>query len=396
MNTKAQNLISIVILIACIGLSPHAQAVIPPPDGGYPGGNTAEGQTALFSLTTGGFNTAIGWLSLRSNSTGSFNTAIGAGTLFANTADNNTATGAGALLGNTTGLQNTANGAFALFSNTEGLYNTAAGDSALFSNTSGESNTANGNGTLFYNTTGTANTAIGYSALSNNSTGSHNIALGSGAGGNLTTGSNNIDIGNNGGLGGESATIRIGVSGVHTRTFIGAIREVTTGNFDAIPVMIDSAGQLGTTSSSRRFKHDIEPMDKASDAILALKPVTFHYKSDTRGTPQFGLIAEEVAEINPDLVVRDEKGALYTVRYDAVNAMLLNEFLKEHRKVEAQQSKIDKQEATMTEVRSIIAQQQEGMEVLAMRLEEQASQIQKVNAQIEMSKPASKVAAINP
>jgi hypothetical protein len=212
--------------------------------------------------------------------------------------------------------------------------------------------------------------------------------LGSGAGGNLTTGSNNIDIGNNGGLGGESATIRIGVSGVHTRIFIGAIREVTTGNFDAIPVLIDSAGQLGTTSSSRRFKHDIEPMDKASEAILALKPVTFHYKSDTRGTPQFGLIAEEVAEINPDLVVRDEKGALYTVRYDAVNAMLLNEFLKEHRKVEAQQSKIDKQEATMTELRSIIAQQQEGMKVLAMRLEEQASQIQKVSAQIAVSKPA--------
>jgi hypothetical protein len=394
-NTKAQNLISIVILIACIGLSPYAQAVIPPPDGGYPGGNTAEGQTALFSLATGGFNTAIGWLSLRSNSTGSFNTAIGAGTLLANTADNNTATGAGALLGNTTGLQNTANGAFALFSNTEGVYNTAAGDAALFSNTSGESNTANGNGTLFYNTTGTANTAIGYGALSNNSTGSHNIALGSGAGGNLTTGSNNINIGNNGGLDGESATIRIGVSGVHTRTFIGAIREVTTGNGDAIPVMIDSAGQLGTTSSSRRFKHDIEPMDKASEAILALKPVTFHYKSDTRGTPQFGLIAEEVAEINPDLVVRDEKGALYTVRYDAVNAMLLNEFLKEHRKVKAQQSKIDKQEATMTEVRSIIAQQQEGMEVLAMRLEEQASQIQKISAQIGVSKPAPQTVVYN-
>ena len=377
MNTKAQNLISIVILIACIGLSPHAQAVIPPPDGGYPGGNTAEGQTALFSLTTGGFNTAIGWLSLRSNSTGSFNTAIGAGTLFANTADNNTATGAGALLGNTTGLQNTANGAFALFSNTEGVYNTAAGDSALFSNTSGESNTANGNGTLFYNTTGTANTAIGYSALANNTTGNHNIALGSGAGVNLTTGDGNIDIGNTGGLGGESATIRIGNIGFQTRTFIGAIREVTTGNFDAIPVMIDSAGQLGTTSSSRRFKHDIEPMDKASEAILALKPVTFHYKSDTRRTPQFGLIAEEVAEINPDLVVRDEKGELYSVRYDAVNAMLLNEFLKEHRS-------LLEQGATIAELKNEIA-------CLVTTTKEQAAQIQKVSMQIELSKPEKKV-----
>ena len=388
MNTKAQNLICIVILIACIGLSPHAQAVIPPPDGGYPGGNTAEGQTALFSLTTGGFNTAIGWLSLRSNSTGSFNTAIGAGTLLANTADNNTATGAGALLGNTTGLQNTANGAFALFSNTEGVYNTAAGDSALFSNTSGESNTANGNKTLVYNTTGTANTAIGYAALANNTTGNHNIALGSGAGVNLTTGDGNIDIGNTGGLGGESATIRIGNIGFQTRTFIGAIREVTTGNFDAIPVMIDSAGQLGTTSSSRRFKHDIQPMDKSSQAILALKPVAFHYKSDARRTPQFGLIAEEVAAVDPNLVVRDENGAIYTVRYEAVNAMLLNEFLKEHRKVEVQQSKVDKQEATLTELKSIIARQQEGMEVLAMRLEEHGSQIQKVSAQIGVSNPA--------
>ena len=375
MNTKAQNLISIVILIACIGLSSHAQAVIPPPDGGYPGGNTAEGQTALFSLTTGGFNTAIGWLSLRSNRTGSFNTAIGAGILLANTADNNTATGAGALLGNTTGLQNTANGAFALFSNTEGVYNTAAGDSALFSNTSGESNTANGNETLFSNTTGTANTAIGYSALSNNSTGSHNIALGSGAGGNLTTGSNNIDIGNNGGLGGESATIRIGVSGVHTRTFIAAIREVTTGNFDAIPVLIDSAGQLGTTSSSRRFKHDIQPMDKASQAILALKPVAFHYKSDARRTPQFGLIAEDVAAVDPNLVVRDENGAIYTVRYEAVNAMLLNEFLKEHHKVE-------EQEATIAKVKNEIA-------CLVATAKEQVAQIQKVSAQVEMKTPVS-------
>ena len=152
--------------------------------------------------------------------------------------------------------------------------------------------------------------------------------------------------------------------------------------------MIDSAGQLGTTSSSRRFKHDIEPMDKASQAILALKPVAFHYKSDARRTPQFGLIAEEVAAVDPNLVVRDENGAIYTVRYEAVNAMLLNEFLKEHRKVEVQQSKVDKQEATLTELKSIIARQQEGMEVLAMRLEEHGAQIQKVSAQIGVSNPA--------
>jgi uncharacterized coiled-coil protein SlyX len=173
--------------------------------------------------------------------------------------------------------------------------------------------------------------------------------------------------------------------------FIGNIREVTTANADAIPVLIDSAGQLGTASSSRRFKKEIKPMDQASEAILALKPVTFHYKSDSKGTPQFGLIAEEVAKVNPNLVVRDDEGQIYTVRYEAVNAMLLNEFLKEHRKVE-------KQEATITELKSMVAkqetidaQQQKGMEVLTATLKEQAAQIQKVSAQIEVNRSAPQI-----
>jgi hypothetical protein len=334
---RATSLLVIVLGFVWLGLLPTAQAVVPAPDGGYPGGNTAEGQTALLSLTTGGFNTAVGFLSLRSNTTNSYNTAVGAGTLLANTGNENTATGAGALLSNTTGQFNTANGAFALFANTTGRFNTADGVSALSSNTTGGQNTANG-----------AN------ALELNSTGNNNIALGVGAGSTVTTADGVIAIGSFG-------------ANIDNSCFIGHIRDVTTGNADAIPVLIDSAGQLGTASSSRRFKNEIKPMDESSEAILALKPVTFHYNSDKTGTPQFGLIAEQVAEVNPDLVVRDKNGEIYTVRYDAVNAMLLNEFLKEHRKVE--------------ELEGTVA-------TLAAIVKEQASQIQKVSAQLEVSKPA--------
>jgi len=377
MKTQIRPLIIAVGFLYLTAAGPHADAVIPPPDGGYPGGNTAEGQAALLSRTTGGFNTAIGWLSLRSDTTDSFNTGVGAGALLANTADENTATGAGALLSNTTAGHNTATGAFALFSNTIGNFNTATGNGALstnttgafntangfeslFSNTVGTSNTASGLNALFGNTTGSFNTAIGAAALLNNTTGSSNIALGLGAGGVVTTASNVVAIGSPGG-------------NLSNSCFIGNIRGVTVNN--AVPVLIDPAGQLGTVSSSRQFKKEIKPMDNVSDAILALKPVTFHYKSDKSGTPQFGLIAEEVAAVNPDLVVRDEKGDIYTVRYDAVNAMLLNEFLKAHRKMEEQQKQID---------------------ALTARLEKQAAQIQKVSAQIEMRRFGPEVAANEP
>ena len=309
----------------------------PPPDGGYAGGNTAEGQNALLNLTTGGFNTAVGFLSLRSNTTRAFNTAIGAGTLLANTADNNTAIGAGALLSNTTGTNNTANGTFALLSNTTGFGSTANGVFALFNNTTGLVNTASGEGALLNNTTGSNNTADGEEALEN-STGDHNTAVGDSALRSLTAGSNNTALSTFAGINVTTAdrVICIGNNGanVSDACFIGSIRGVTTQNANAIPVLIDSAGQLGTVSSSQRFKHDIKGMDKTSEGILALKPVTFHYKTDKTNTPQFGLIAEDVAKVNPDLIVRDENGEIYTVRYEAVNAMLLNEFLKEHRKVE--------------------------------------------------------------
>jgi predicted ribosome quality control (RQC) complex YloA/Tae2 family protein len=213
--------------------------------------------------------------------------------------------------------------------------------------------------------------------------------LGFGAGANLTTGNDNIDIGNLGAAA-EAATIRIG--SVQTKTFIAGIRGVTTGTNNAVPVLIDSNGQLGTMSSSRRFKKEIKPMDKASEAILALKPVTFHYKSDNTNRPEFGLIAEEVADISPDLVVRDDKGEIYTVRYDAVNAMLLNEFLKEHKKVEEQNGKlerqarkIEEQETTITQLKSAMAQQQTAMETVVARLQEYDSKIQRVSDQIQMS-----------
>jgi endosialidase-like protein len=265
----------------------------------------------------------------------------------------------------------------ALFSNTSGTENTATGDFALYSNSDGFNNTANGSGALNSNTRGFGNTATGFQALSNNTSGDNNIALGNGAGAQLTTGNNNIDIGNIG-VAGDANTIRIGnaVATVYpdgtthpaqTRTFIAGIRGRTTGFANALPVLIDSAGQLGTASSSARFKKEIKPMDKTSEAILALKPVTFHYESDNTGTPQFGLIAEEVAQVNPDLVVRDENGEIYTVRYDAVNAMLLNEFLKEHQKVQQLEKQIEKLTAGL----------------------------QKVSDQLELSRPAPRVVENN-
>ena len=360
-------LLLIPLVFACLALSPMAQAVSPPPDGGYPNFNTAEGTDALFSLTIGSRNTGLGFQALYSNRTSSYNTATGFQALFSNhDGNNNTATGAAALLMNTTGSDNTATGFRALRNNENGTENTAIGSAALQGNTgafiSGSFNTAVGSFALS-STDGDNNTAVGLDAL-RGSKGSGNTALGASAGFNHNTGSNNIYIGNLG-RPTESGTIRIGNDRppFPDKTFIAAIRGVTTQIGDAINVVIDSNGQLGTIASSRRFKKEIKPMDKTSEAILGLKPVTFHYKSDSKDTPQFGLIAEDVAKVNPDLVVRDKEGGIYTVRYDAVNAMLLNEFIKARRQIDAQQEQIDALTAGL----------------------------QKVNAQIEASKPAPQV-----
>ena len=408
-------------MLVAIALSPTAKAVSPPPDGGYANANTAEGGNALFSLTTGAQNTAIGNLALFSNTTGSFNTANGSGTLEFNTTGNsntangngallsnttadentaigaqtlqfnttgadNTATGFQALYGNTTGGGDTATGAYALISNTTGNRNTAIGGSSLPANTTGFRNTGAGFASLFNNSTGNLNTATGWSSLFNNSTGSFNIALGYKAGENLTTGDNNIDVGSLGGAG-DANTVRIGnqVAGTddvgfphpaHTATYIAGIAN-TTLTTNTAPVVVDTTtGQLGhaMATSSQRFKDDIKPMAKASEAILSLKPVTFHYKQefDPTRSPQFGLVAEEVEKINPDLVTRGHDGKAYGVRYEAVNAMLLNEFLKEHRKVE--------------DLKSTVAKQEKQIEALTTGL-------QKVSAQVEMNKPTPKVVA---
>ena len=254
--------------------------------------------------------------------------------------------------------------------------------SALFSNTTGNGNTANGFVALFNNTTGNRNTANGYDALYINTTGNNNVGLGYDAGFNIITASNVTCIG-------------AGVVGadVSNTTWIANVYGTAPQNATTAPVVVSADGQLGTVVSSERFKKDISTMEKASEVILSLRPVTFHYKTDTKNIPQFGLIAEEVAKVNPALVLPDKEGKPYTVRYDAVNAMLLNEFLKEHRKVQ-------EQEVTITELKSTVAQEQKDFQAtvarLTTRLDEQASQIQKVSAQLEANKPAQKVALNNP
>jgi hypothetical protein len=336
-------------------------------------GNTATGDGALSQNTTADSNTATGVNALGLNTTGGANTANGFNALLRNTSGtDNTAIGVGALQSSTTASYNTANGFDALFNNTNGTANTAIGSFALVDNQSGSNNTAGGDGALFNNTTGGNNTASGVDALLSNTTGTNNIGFGFLAGSNLTTGSNNIDIGANvPGVAGEANTIRIGKSGTQKKIFIAGISGVAvTGS----SVVVNSSGKLGVATSSARFKEAIKPMEKASEAVLALKPVTFHYKEeiDPDGTPQFGLIAEEVAKVNPDLVARDDQGKIYTVRYDAVNAMLLNEFLKEHRKVQEQGV--------------AFTQMQKQIEALT-------ATVQKVSEQLDLSKPATQLAA---
>jgi trimeric autotransporter adhesin len=393
--SQSKNLTMFIVSAAAwvgIGLLPKVQAVGPDTEGSIPGSNngegigvlvsrtngvwntgtglealnhltsgnqnTATGLRALFSDINGGFNTATGVYSLFSNTTGFFNGATGAYSLAHNTIGNrNTANGYSALYFNTEGEQNTATGYAALYRNTTGEANTAVGTAALFNNREGTANTATGLGVLLANTTGMGNTATGASALGGNTTGDDNTAIGNLAGANQSTGSGNVYIG----------TGMLGVAGESNACYIRSIFGQTSAS--GIAVVINSNNKLGTTTSSKRFKEEIKAMDKASEALLALKPVTFRYKKDIdpAGTLQFGLAAEDVEKVNPELVVRDQEGKPYSVRYDQVNAMLLNEFLKEQRKVE-------KLEAT---VASLVA-----------TMKGQAAQMQKVSEQLEASKPA--------
>ncbi len=462
---KVTPLCLIVFAFGCLALLPNAEAVSPPPDGGYPGGNTAEGDLALQSLTTGFYNNAVGIYALLSVTTGNFNTANGAGALFSiTTTSENTATGAGALFSNSGGFSesaNTADGAFALFSDTTGFHNTAVGDRALFANTTGQSNVAVGDGALGEATGGLVqvNTVVGSGVGGSLTTGSGNVFVGAAAGNdflsgdfnicigynaaaggvginsasgnvfigalaaqNFTAGDNNTCIGNGAGPGGVSTigagnvfigatagnsitdgdnnicigNAVLGEAGAANSTYIGNINTTAqpiVGGVDGVTVDL-TTGKLGHGVSSRRFKEQIKPMDTASEALYALKPVTFHYNKaiDPTQTLDFGLIAEEVAAVNPELAVRDREGKISNYRHDAVNAMLLNEFLKEHKKVEEQQ-------ATIAALKSTVAQQQKGFESKLAKQEEQietlTAGLQKVSAQLEVNKGAAQTVLNN-
>ncbi len=327
------------------------------------GFNTAEGHDALFSLTNGGFNTAIGVRALYGDTTGIGNTAVGAFALTANSAgDRNVAVGRGALQNNT------------------GSGNVAVGYQALFNNTSsGNSSQAFGYQALFHQRTGLYNNGFGWHALYNNVTGGNNTAIGHGAGSNIT-GTGNVDIGAGiAGVAGENNTTRI--LNIGTTPF-------NTGR----SVQVDATGKLGYVVSARRYKDEIKPMDKASEALFALKPVTFRYKGDIdpAHAKMFGLIAEEVAEVNPDLVVRNAKGEVDTIRFDSINAMLLNEFLKQHRKVQGMEVIVSQQKQ---DFEATVAQQEKEIKSITASLREEATQIQRVNARVGLSKTASQVVA---
>jgi hypothetical protein len=438
------------LALVSFGLSTSVQAVNPSPDGGYPGANTAEGDNALFSLTSGINNTAVGANALHDNTTGNYNVAVGSGALASNTTgDFNMAIGTQALTNNnasfnlaigfrvgfmnTTGRHLTGIGAAALRNNTTGSFNTAIGADALRENTTSSYNTAMGADALSVNTTGSGNTGIGNAALAGNTGGSHNTAVGEATLVSNGGGSNNTAIGSralleNGleGVGngntamGSDALLRLGDSPYgpgygHNNTALGLqagsylmrgsgnvyigesmfgdssgdesnhtyIRNINTTSLSyggAATVTVDlTTGLLGHLTSSRRYKKNIKPMDKASEALYQLKPVIFRYKKELAPTqsPAFGLIAEDVAEVNPNLVARNLEGQPESIHYEMVGAMLLNEFLKEHRKVQ--------------ELETAAAQQAKEMQDLRAALKQQAAQIKKISAQLETSRPIQQV-----
>ena len=450
-NPSGRAFVAVAAALAILVTSPlnTVLAVDPPPDGGYPNNNTAEGNDALSNdapgadntaigfnalksvvspgsanigvgsytlsgTTTGSANIAMGFQALTSTTTGGFNVAIGINALVANTTVSyNVAIGEEALQAHTSGGDNVAIGSGAMALGTSGSYNTAIGDTAMaFANGSdnvavgdGALNAANGNENIgigqqaCLNCAGDNNIAIGQFAGQSVTTGASNILLGHNAGLNITTGSSNIEIASSG-TSKDSGVIRIGDAGTQSKTYIAGISGVTVGRGAA--VMVTSKGQLGVATSSARYKEAIEPMKDASAAILSLQPVTFHYKKelDPEGTRQFGLVAEEVAKVDSDLVANDDSGKPYTVRYEAVNAMLLNEFLKEHRKVESQaaelqvtKSQVASQSKEIAELKkTLVTLQAQGQELAELRatLAQQGKALQKVSAQLETKAPAAR------
>ena len=382
----------ILVFLSLAIVGQQAQAVVPAPDGCYPQFATAEGCNALQNLVSGIGNTGLGWRSLFSNSIGNFNTSVGAGALILNNADSNTAVGGAALALNTGGTENTAVGTAALVYNDSGDVNSAFGAFAL-ANTTGSNNTAIGDRALLNNTGGSFNTAVGQAAMLNNITGASNIAIGVQALGNNDSGTGNIVLGNVSGTAITTANnvICIGnlpADNVGNHTYIGNISNTTVsgGGTDTVTVNL-TTGLLGHLSSSRRYKEEIRSMDSASETLYRLKPVTYRYKKEIDATQSldYGLVAEEVAEVDPNLAIRDARGRIESVRYTAINAMLLNEFLKEHAKVEQQNRKIRDQEATIAELKSEMANVVAG-------LKEQGSKIERVSAQLNVQKKNPEIA----
>jgi uncharacterized coiled-coil protein SlyX len=448
-NQSCPKLLSLTILaLVCIGASYPASAVQPPPDGGYPNNNTAEGDGALANdapgfdntgigfnalmsvvspgggnvgvgshalsaTTTGSANVAIGFQSLIANTTGGFNIALGVNAMVANiTGSYNVAIGEEALQAHTAGGDNVAVGSGAMALGTSGSYNTAIGSTAMaFAN--GNDNIAVGDGALnaangdenigigqqaCLNCAGDNNIAIGQFAGQSVTSGASNVLLGQNAGLNITTGSNNIEIAT-AGTKKDSGVIRIGDAAAQKKTFIAGISGVTV---SGAAVMVNSKGQLGIATSSARYKEAIKPMKEASEAILSLKPVTYRYKKelDPQRIPQFGLVAEEVAKVDPDLVLKDDQGHPYTVRHEAVNAMLLNEFLKEHKTVEKQSATIVKmesaaagQEEKIARLQASLSEQQREIANLVTTMKQQAAELRQVSEQVQAKPPPRQLVA---
>jgi hypothetical protein len=380
----------------CFGLCPQGQSATDTPDpGSLPISNTADGSNALLSISSGIYNSAFGFDALLAISDGSFDTGVGAGALIVDTAGVNTAVGAGALFSNTVASDNNAFGTFALFNNDitgagSANFNNAHGRNCLLNNTDGDENDAFGDDSMFENTTGSQNTAVGDDSLDGNTTGSGNVAVGKEAGNSIVDGNDNVVLGHNAGIGlvHASRNIAIGTEAagpfldLDDTCFIGSIfGEPVSDPGTQAAVFVDQFNVVGIFNSSRKYKHDIQPMDKASETLYQLKPVTFKFNSDWKGSTQYGLIAEDVAAVDPQLVVRKD-GETVTVRYEQINSMLLNEFLKEHKKVEDQQASISQ---LKSEMHTMVAQ-----------LKEQAAQIQKVSAQLEVNKGAPQVVTNKP
>ena len=409
-----------------------------PSIGGCTGQNTAVGDDSLFSLTSGIWNVGVGFQALFNDTTGNQNTGIGYQSLFSNVSgSHSTAIGGLALFGNTTGSDNVGVGFQTLSNNTTGNRNTgmgfrtlafnstnndntAVGWNALFNNRSINGNTAVGSGALFNAanspenvavgfhalnaTSGTNgfNVAVGFQALDQVTTGGQNTAVGDNALGNVVTGTFNTAIGDLAGLshtGSDSGNIDIGafeegVAGESNVTRIGNIGNTAQSSGVFLTVEFVGGTKLGYVVSSRRYKEDIKPMEKASESLFALTPVTFRYKKDMdpSGTQQYGLIAEDVAKVNPDLVVNDQQGKPATLRFLNIQAMMLNEFLKEHKKIEEQQATIAQLKKDLL---ATSAQQQEEIKALTATLKEQAKQIERVNALVTVTRPAPQLAGNN-